>query len=79
MGERWSYSLRVPSTCWSSLGCLLTIAICAPNMMSDASSADSDDVPCGELQNAGVAQWLNCRSRCFGDKGDVEDITEGQG
>ena len=22
--------------------------------------------------------WLNCESRCFGDKGDVEDITEGQ-
>lgn len=21
--------------------------------------------------------WLNCESRCFGDKGDVEDITEG--
>lgn len=22
-------------------------------------------------------RWLNCESRCFGDKGDVEDITEG--
>ena len=21
--------------------------------------------------------WLNLKSRCFGDKGDVEDITEG--
>ena len=21
--------------------------------------------------------WLKCNSRCFGDKGDVEDITEG--
>ena len=21
--------------------------------------------------------WLKCSSRCFGDKGDVEDITEG--
>jgi len=27
--------------------------------------------------DAGLAQWLNCKSRCFGDKGDVEDITEG--
>ena len=25
----------------------------------------------------GLEQWLNCQSRCFGDKGDVEDITEG--
>ena len=23
-------------------------------------------------------RWLTCESRCFGDKGDVEDITEGQ-
>ena len=23
------------------------------------------------------ARWLNASSRCFGDKGDVEDITEG--
>lgn len=22
-------------------------------------------------------RWLSCESRCFGDKGDVEDITEG--
>lgn len=22
-------------------------------------------------------RWLTCASRCFGDKGDVEDITEG--
>ena len=21
--------------------------------------------------------WLNLKTRCFGDKGDVEDITEG--
>ena len=24
-----------------------------------------------------VDHWLNLKSRCFGDKGDVEDITEG--
>lgn len=24
------------------------------------------------------AHWLNGTFRCFGDKGDVEDITEGQ-
>ena len=22
--------------------------------------------------------WLSLKSRCFGDKGDVEDITEGE-
>lgn len=27
--------------------------------------------------DSGLRQWLNCESRCFGDKGDVEDITEG--
>lgn len=26
---------------------------------------------------AGLGHWLNLYSRCFGDKGDVEDITEG--
>lgn len=25
----------------------------------------------------GLERWLNYQSRCFGDKGDVEDITEG--
>lgn len=24
-----------------------------------------------------LTHWLTCESRCFGDKGDVEDITEG--
>ena len=28
-------------------------------------------------QRQSLGHWLNCRSRCFGDKGDVEDITEG--
>lgn len=26
---------------------------------------------------SGLEHWLNCEIRCFGDKGDVEDITEG--
>ena len=25
-----------------------------------------------------LGHWLNLDARCFGDKGDVEDITEGQ-
>ena len=25
-----------------------------------------------------LGRWLNVECRCFGDKGDVEDITEGQ-
>ena len=25
-----------------------------------------------------LERWLNLKCRCFGDKGDVEDITEGQ-
>ena len=29
--------------------------------------------PLNELQT----YWAHCRRRCFGDKGDVEDITEG--
>lgn len=28
--------------------------------------------------DSGLGQWLKCESRCFGDKGDVEDITEGR-
>ena len=26
---------------------------------------------------AKIERWLNAECRCFGDKGDVEDITEG--
>lgn len=31
-----------------------------------------------EARAIGLGHWLNSQSRCFGDKGDVEDITEGQ-
>lgn len=31
-----------------------------------------------KANDPGLDRWLNCESRCFGDKGDVEDITEGE-
>lgn len=31
-----------------------------------------------EAYKAEWGHWLNCETRCFGDKGDVEDITEGK-
>ena len=31
-----------------------------------------------EQNLAEFRHWLNVKCRCFGDKGDVEDITEGQ-
>ena len=31
-----------------------------------------------ERNFAEFGRWLNVECRCFGDKGDVEDITEGQ-
>lgn len=31
-----------------------------------------------EQSFAEFGRWLNVECRCFGDKGDVEDITEGQ-
>ena len=31
-----------------------------------------------EQSLADFEHWLNVECRCFGDKGDVEDITEGQ-
>ena len=31
-----------------------------------------------EAFDSELVHWLTCGSRCFGDKGDVEDITEGQ-
>ena len=31
-----------------------------------------------EQNLAEFGHWLNVECRCFGDKGDVEDITEGQ-
>ena len=31
-----------------------------------------------EQSLAEFGRWLNIECRCFGDKGDVEDITEGQ-
>ena len=37
-----------------------------------------DEVPDEEAWDTELGHWLNCESRCFGDKGDVEDITEGQ-
>jgi hypothetical protein len=36
------------------------------------------DVPFNELDDPEYGRWLNLQCRCFGDKGDVEDITEGQ-
>ena len=54
--------------------------------MSDAS--DFSTIPVGlhtmdatffdEQNFAEFGRWLNVKCRCFGDKGDVEDITEGQ-
>ena len=39
-------------------------------MMIEIASPNTADDP-------DVERWLKLRSRCFGDKGDVEDITEG--
>ena len=36
-----------------------------------------DELSDEEAWDTGLAHWLSCDSRCFGDKGDVEDITEG--
>lgn len=38
-------------------------------MMEDTLPKKADDPE--------LYRWLNLKSRCFGDKGDVEDITEG--
>ena len=35
--------------------------------------SDPLEEPLNEVQKC----WAHCRRRCFGDKGDVEDITEG--
>ena len=37
-----------------------------------------EDLAIDEAWNSELGQWLNVESRCFGDKGDVEDITEGE-
>lgn len=37
-----------------------------------------DQITPDEARATGLDHWLNSQSRCFGDKGDVEDITEGQ-
>lgn len=36
-----------------------------------------EELTLDEARAAGLGHWLNSYSRCFGDKGDVEDITEG--
>lgn len=36
-----------------------------------------DELTVDEALATGLGHWLNLYSRCFGDKGDVEDITEG--
>ena len=37
-----------------------------------------EDLTVDEAWKSELGQWLNVESRCFGDKGDVEDITEGE-
>lgn len=37
-----------------------------------------DELTVDEALATGLGHWLNLYSRCFGDKGDVEDITEGK-
>lgn len=37
-----------------------------------------DELAVDEALATGFGHWLKSYSRCFGDKGDVEDITEGQ-
>ena len=37
-----------------------------------------DELTINEACETGLKHWLNAQSRCFGDKGDVEDITEGE-
>ena len=39
--------------------------------MDDVNQAAKD------IHKGDLLRWLNISSRCFGDKGDVEDITEG--
>lgn len=41
------------------------------------SHTSMDELPDKEAFQTELGQWLKCDSRCFGDKGDVEDITEG--
>jgi hypothetical protein len=36
-----------------------------------------DELTVDEARITDLRHWLNSQSRCFGDKGDVEDITEG--
>lgn len=36
-----------------------------------------DELTIDEARVTDLSHWLNYESRCFGDKGDVEDITEG--
>lgn len=37
-----------------------------------------DELTINEARGTDLKHWLNAQSRCFGDKGDVEDITEGR-
>ena len=46
----------------------------AETLIETHTSEELDDL---DPQEVGFGRWLNCLSRCFGDKGDVEDITEG--
>ena len=40
--------------------------------------ANMEDLEPKEAEESELGHWLNAVNRCFGDKGDVEDITEGQ-
>ena len=40
-------------------------------------TADMEDFDSYDACYSELGHWLKTESRCFGDKGDVEDITEG--
>ena len=57
---------------------ILGIVWVDPSITTLIFHANMEDLDPEEAEESELGHWLNAVYRCFGDKGDVEDITEGQ-
>ena len=48
-----------------------------PGQLWPSSKREMEELDYYEAWRTELGHWLKAESRCFGDKGDVEDITEG--
>ena len=68
-------SLFIPTYCTSQVG---RSQHCLSSFRTVLQRSSMDDLLEEQAWKTKLEHWLRFDTRCFGDKGDVEDITEGQ-